>query len=91
MIPTSAGESFGVGLVAGVAICLLLAVTVVVLLLLFFWRCVVSVTRCTACTVEVLISSFQYTHMYIHMNTASDCNDRSFYSVSAIVLKELIR
>ena len=90
-MPTSAGDSFSIGLGAGLAICLLLAVTVVMLLLLFFWRCVVSVTRCTACTVEVPISSFQYTHMYIHISTASDCNDRSFYSVSAIVLKELVR
>ena len=78
MIPTSAGESFSVGLGAGLAICLLLAVTVVMLLLLFFLGCVVSDIRCTACTGEVPISSFQYTHMYIHMSTASDCNDRSF-------------
>ena len=40
MIPTSAGESFVVGLGVGLAICLLLVVTVVTLFLLFFLRCV---------------------------------------------------
>ena len=76
---TFAGDSFGVGLVIGLAVCLFVVFAVVMLLLVYFIRCVPIRCRHTAHTRALKVH--QYGHLvcvyHTHICNASDRNGKS--------------